>query len=482
MKQGVGVISSEVSAQGSEGTVRARRRWRRVRAAVIVALLVVGAGEFGVRGIARGIDSSADFGVVWTEARAWWEGRDPYRHEVLKQVWEERGGLEWIVFERQYTPALYPPSTFATLAPLAAMPWKWAKMSWLAANVGMTVLLLILLTEVAGLRRGGRGRDLREPLSRRAAIADWMQSRDGEGMWGSKGERAWLLVGLTLALAPVHANLAYGQLTLVSLTLGLLGWWASERGWGWWGGVSIGLAAALKPQIGMVVLAFAAYRGQWRAVVMAMAVAGAALGVGAARLDSQGIAWLSELKLNLYDNAHGGSGDPTVANPLRYQLLNLQYPLHNFTGNRPLVNAVTLALTGGAGLGGAVLALRGKREKDVLLLGLWLTASLLVVYHRSYDAVVLAVPLAWLLGSVATGSRVAAVVAGLGILVFLTPGAALVQVMADRWPGAKQVAESGLWRNWILPHQVWALVVLVLAELWLLGKRSRAGERESVQG
>lgn len=472
------MISSEVTAQPASAGPKRRKGWRRVRAALIFLLVAAGAGEFAVRGVGFGLqpDMSMDLAVVWAQARAWLEGKNPYRHEDLCGVWEDSRQRPPVVLERWGTPALYPPNTFTVLAPIAALPWEVAKRVWLGLNVGALAVLLFVLLDVTGLRGGRGGGDLREPLARRAAIAQWLRARDAERGWGSRRERGWLLVGWTLALAPLHTNVALGQLTLLSLGLGLLGWWASERGWKRLGGATLGLAAALKPQIGTVVLAFAAYRRQWQAAAVAVAVAAAALGVGAGRLQGQGIAWLSDLRANVYDNTHGGSGDPTAGNPLRYQLLNLQYPLHNFTDNRALVSVVTLLVTGGAGLAGMALGLRGRRDKDLLLLGLWLTGSVLVVYHRGYDALVLAIPLAWLVAHGPGGSRAATVVAVAGILAFLLPGASLLQVMVDQGRVGREVAESVLWRHWILPHQVWALVALLLAQLWLLAKRRPGSE------
>jgi hypothetical protein len=273
-----------------------------------------------------------------------------------------------------------------------------------------------------------------------------------------------------LALSPLHTHFAAGQLTLMSLALGLLGWWGAERGRSWGGGIAMGLGLVLKPQIGLVVLVFSAYRRQWRTALLATVVAAAALGVGAIRLQMQGMPWLSDLRANLHDNAHGGSGDPTRENPLRFQLLNLHYPLHNFSENRRAVSAAAFLVPAAASAAGLILALRAGRRHDLLLLGLWFTASLLVAYHRAYDAVVLVVSLAWLVSYGWRVSRAGTVVAAAALLAFLTPGPAMLNALAERGLGWESLIRSAAWQHVILPHQVWALLVVLIAHLWLLAR------------
>jgi len=419
---------------------------RHAATALLWLLVLVAGGEFLVRGVARSPRLSADFSVIWAASRAWLVGQDPYRHDSLRQVWTHSALQSPIDLNRRSWPILYPPNTFALLAPLAALPWPWARSTWLAVNLAaLAVLLLLLLKPVEPPALSARAPEARPTAHRRL-----------------------LLLAFVLAFAPLHLTIATGQLTLVSFTLGLLGCWASERRRNASGGIALGLGAARKPQIGFVLLAYALYRGQWRAFAVAVILAAAAFGIGAARLRAGPVPWHAELRTNLFDNAHAGSGDPTRDNPVRFQLINLQYPLHNFAHSRAWVNTSTFLVTGGASLAGLLLALRARRQRDLLLLGLWLTASLLLLYHRSYDALVLTAPLAWILARAPGGSGPATALALLALAAFLTPGAALLHSLAQSGRITADFTQTSLWQNWLLPHQVWALVVLLLVQLWLL--------------
>src|SRR6185295_17544631 len=116
------------------------------------------------------------------------------------------------------------------------------------------------------------------------------------------------------------------------------------------------------------------------------------------------------------------------------QLVNLHYPLHSFTDNRGLVRWEVCAIVGALGLAfiGADLAARKRRADpadrlaDLACLSMAGVVSLIAVYHRCYDAVVLIWPLALGIRVLADEGRRAAAVALLALIaLFLAPGASI---------------------------------------------------------
>ena len=412
----------------------------RVAAAVLaLALLVVAAGEFVVRGPLQSVQGrSGDLALIWIQVRTWLDGRNPYDHQQLQQTWRDGGGQIDTTFVRTRWPAVYPPTMHPLMAPVAALPWAAAKSVWLAVNLLALTMLIVWVMPLCGVPRS---------LPHRVT-----------------------LTAVILAMAPVHAGLATGQLSIVVMAMALGACWAGDRGRWWLAALLLGLAMALKPQVAGVFWLYLLYKRQWHACAAACVVTVLVGAVGVGQLYVHDIPWLTDLRANLYDNSHGGSGDPTLINPVRFQLINLHYALHGLTDSRALVNAIVLVVAIAA-CAGAVLAAMITRTAvcDVALLSVIAVASVLAAYHRIYDAVLLAVPIGLLIGQWGRWSRGPWWLCALCCATFLTPGAALLHELVKRgWVG-EVVSGAWWWRHVVMPHQNWALCVLMLGLLWQMG-------------
>ncbi len=125
---------------------------------------------------------------------------------------------------------IYPLTTLLLVAPFTFLPWEWANLVWLLLGlvaIGITIALLISL---AGFRR-----------------------------WS---DRALVLATFILAFDPLHQAFHLGNVALFGVPLCLLGVYFAERQQDFTAGVILGIATALKPQLGLWVLAF--YLIQWR--------------------------------------------------------------------------------------------------------------------------------------------------------------------------------------------------------------------------
>jgi hypothetical protein len=457
-----------VTDQSASAAADAGGWCRRVLARAAIWLLLAAVLWYAWRGPVAAWSGFSDFALVYGQARVWAQGGDPYDHPTLLAAMAAAGVDAPASFDRERWPAIYPPTMHPLMAPLALLPWVVAKAIWLVLNVAATLLVIALSVRLAGLR----------------------------------GTAAVLFAAGALAFAPLLSGIAKGQLALVSLVLALDAWsmarqreGASGRG-GWLAGVLLGLGMALKPQIAGVVWLALVWRGRWRAALTGAAVAAGVGAVGAGWLWFNDVAWLEGLRANLADNAVGGSGDPTSANPLRFQLINLHYLLAVLLGDdRAVIDwgvRITAGLLAGAALVLSWLAARRRRgaqgleaqgrgaqgleardrdvqDADLLLLGVLAAVSLLAVYHRAYDAVLLYPAAAWSVREAWIGCRCAR--GRLGVLsvwvlaVFLLPGAALPHLLAERGLVPAALADSWFWQAVVLPHQVWAL--LAAAVLWL---------------
>jgi hypothetical protein len=155
--------------------------------------------------------------------------------------------------------------------------------------------------------------------------------------------------------------------------------------------------------------------------------------------------------------------DFSTLNPSRFTLLNLQVPLFSFTTNSQSANRLAFAV-------GGVLVMawlywvvkRPEQRPDLLSLGAISIISLLPVYHRLYDAGLLAVPLCWCILNVTGQSRTIAKIVLLLMTPFLAPGTALLQQLAahDRIPVA--LTQSWWWDRIVMPHETWCLLLMCL--------------------
>ncbi len=406
-------------------------RWVRP---LLTLLLVASALLLLVRGPVRAPDRSFDFGLVYIATRAWLQGENPYRYESLLRTWQAAPGVP----EEDWTPdrlfAVYPPSTFVVMAPWAAMPYPAAKVGWAVFNAALVPALILAAVALAGL-------SWRDP---RALV---------------------LAIGVCL-LAPLQTGFAVGQVALMATTL-IVAALAAERVGRWpAAAVALGLATALKPQMGLVFVGYLIWRLRGRAAAGALGAAGLCLLLGVWQLQRGGHDWLNDMRAALHAFTTTGPGDPTPANPNGWQLINLHHPLHQLGLGRDAAGLVTWAVVGAAGVSSLLLATRRRhRCHELAFLGCIATLSLLLVYHRLYDAALLVLPWAWVvrcadLRRVGLGWVTAAT-----LLAFVVSGPAALNQLVVRGYVGEAVAETWWWRLVLMPHHVWALCVLAGAML-----------------
>jgi uncharacterized membrane protein len=400
---------------------------------VVVAAIV---GELLVRGPIRALDHSLDLTWHYGAARAWIAGGNPYDGGQVAEAFDRGGGpLEM----RPTGPTVYPPLTLPLEAPLGLVGWRTAVVLFAAGTLALVVVALLKLARHAGLTGG------------RAAVA----------IFGA------------LALAPLHTGLGMAQVAIPSAALLILGWTLKDGKPGS-AGVLLALGAALKPSLALPFLLACALRPTLRLVIAGVATTGALFAIGVTRLYLAGHhGWLGD-----WLGAVRTSGDPTGMNYARPEnlaslpMIHLEMLMWRISSSPALVTAVSLAATVPV-LAFAAWRLRVARDRrtELLALSALCVASLLATYHRTYDAFLLAVPLAALVAcwrEIQRPLRYALI--GCFVL-FLQPGAPLLHVLAATGIVPAWLSGSTFWHVILIPHHVWALfsvqliLVVVLARL-----------------
>jgi len=225
-------------------------------------------------------------------------------------------------------------------------------------------------------------------------------------------------------------------------------------------GVLLTLATALKPTVALPFVIYALVsRSRIKVIVPAIATGILLLSVAIIPQHGRTLWWKSFLANNQRMFAPGATNDFSTANPLHFQLINLQAALFPILHNRALTQLAT-ALVFILLLTFWFRAVRRDGQLGLLDLAIVVLAALLPVYHRFTDAGLLIVPLAWALTELEGERRRLA--AGCLVLAspFLVPGATMLHEFSGASEILQSLTRSRLWNCFILPHECWAILML----------------------
>jgi len=155
-------------------------------------------------------------------------------------------------------------------------------------------------------------------------------------------------------------------------------------------------------------------------------------------------------------------------------LINLQVPFYSFVHDAKSANLLAM----GIGLVlisiWTVLVLRTRAQSsDLLPLATIAVIGMLPLYHRFYDASVLAIVLCWCVSR--PSEQLRSVVNGALVLMaaFLIPGTAILQQAAGTGHIPTAWINSWWWDRLVMPHQTWLLLLLSLLLLYGMKMQAR---------
>ena len=400
----------------------------RIPARLGILVFCAAALYFVARGPWRAIGSvnSYDFASVYGATRCWLHGENPYDMRAVAREVHAAGDDPATLPYTDPPPSVYLPTVLPIVAPMAWLPWKAARFVW--ASVSMAAFALSL-----GL------------MFRRCML---------------NTPQTWLLGAGVLLFSATSSGLSTGNPSVISCGLTLAGVLLILEQRIIAGAMLLGLAHSIKPQISIAALVVLALWGYWRAVGLSFLIPAITALVSFLRVcsfDQYGV-WLLTLQRDIADTSlPGGLNDPSPANYFSYHLINeaaiLTVWLHNPFVVRALVwiSVAVLACT--------YLLLRKNVSGDRRLrdLAFFCCLSLVLVYHRYYDAQLLlgAVPFLLLQGK--DTRRVVTAALWIGFLVLLFP---LQAIIAESVPHLNPASLRGFL---LLRHQ--PLIILLLCVL-----------------
>ncbi len=430
-------------------------RWQ----ALCLALLILAGGEFVLRGPVRAIHSASqfnDFLSPYIQADAWRRGLDPYSPQTLLRLWPADAAhfqflpkevADGSLIAKRGIPTAYPIPSLVLIAPFTLLPWGSAYALWLTINLALFAVMLWVLVSMAGF-------SYRDPS-------------------------AALLAACIFALAPFHTGIVTANVALVAVELGVIAVWTARRDHDVMTAILLAASTGLKPQIGLCFLAYYLARRRWRIFGVAVALLAGVVALGLLRLDLGHTPWVTNY---LNDNRvlleTGVLANFTPVNPTRFGLINLQVVLYSLARSVRLANYLAMAVGAIFLVVWVIAILRSSSSSELELLDVSAIAvvSLLPVYHRFYDAAVLALPLCWVF-LFFRKSRPAALVALLLMVPFAIPGGTILETLQADGRVPATLASHWWWEGLVMPHQIWALFflsILLLFEMMARGRMARA--------
>ncbi len=417
---------------------------------VLWILIVLAGAEFIGRGPVRFLlipTEWNDLSQNYAASRLWLKGQSPADPRNFVSLWKQESGsrLDLTDIRTHLAPPL---GGLVVMAPIAAFHLKTAKLLWLA------VLLIAFASAVWAL-----------------ALAAGMH-------WGEP--RTLAFIAGCLALAPFQTGIANANTTILIVGLCTVAIWQATKQHDVTAGILFGIACSMKPQIGSFLVLYYLLRQRWQLFATSVLTTTGLFTVAALYLEIRGTHWLPDYLQNARGFVSANVIDDfSSANPGRFGLINLQVPFFSITTNSSAANWLAFSLVGVLLFAWLFWVLRSRGPgKDMLYLGAVSVVALLPVYHRFYDAALLAVPLCWCLASY-RGRRFQQLPLLL-MTPFLLPGAAALQQLVSQGKIPDWVTHSWCWNCIVMPHETWTLLLLLLVLLYTMSRyHSRPPEPES---
>ena len=344
----------------------------RVRSVYVAAslLLLLAVFKFVDQDFLKQTSIGRDFRPAYLSTRLWMEGRQPYDAgnmllEVKRAMPEN---YAYALSDPDLRYSLYPPSCFPILAFLGSMSWHVAAaIEMLCCAGSYAFLLLICALRLSGVRR-------------------------------------FYFATFGLAFAPFHGGFETGNLSALSGPLACAAVLLASHS-PLVGGIALGVAAALKPQLAGLFILHLLLSRRWKAFAAAAGTFLASVFVGVGWLLVHKVSWIAAYQANVHimlspyaDNKNA----ITDATRINFQLFNLQ-PLI-FWITKSLHFAVNMSVWLFAGLFGLYLTVmwrlrkhRLSEEQRLACLSVLSLLPFIAVYQQFYSAVPLLLVFLWAL-------------------------------------------------------------------------------------
>lgn len=414
---------------------------------LLTFFLLLAAVEFVVRAPIRYLQPTNwnDLTQNYAATRIWLRGENFADPQNFVDLWrdEVHSPLDIRTGRVHIAPPL---GSVVLMAPIGALPWPAAKIAWLGVLLISFSMTVWALAKTAGFHFG-----------------------DAQGI---------AFIAGCLALAPFHTGIANGNQSILVIALCALGIYGANRESDIAAGLLFGAAASMKPHIAAFIVLYYLLRQRWKLFATAIGFTAFLALIAVGWMQLSGVSWKTDYFHNLVRFAtQNRIDDFTSANPVRFLLVNLQVLFYTFTHQARSANLLAFLVGGALALAWTYFVIRRRPGcSELLPLSGIAVISMLPMYHRIYDASILAIPLCWCLTMPAGRLKGIAKATAILMLPFAVPGAAILEGLAHQGRFSYFLTRTWVGQSVIMPHQSWILLVVALILLYGLKVERDAGE------
>jgi hypothetical protein len=394
----------------------------------IVAMLMV--SDFVFRAMVPAFEpGKTDFSELYTGAWLWRHGQNFYNSSLATATQHRLAGA-WA----QIAP-IYPPTTFALVSPLTFLPWGWANLVWLLLGLTGVAATIFLLWRLCGSRT-----------------------------WDL---RTMAFITFLLSFDPLHQAFHLGNVALLVVPLVFWAIFLAEREQYWRAGLAVGIAASLKPQIGIWVLLYYLLQGR-KKVFLGALTAGAFVAAILLLRPVPLLNAISDYRANLQHWFAPGRPLGFTEGALPFHVNIIQVILYPIVHNAFAANLIahTLFVSGGAAW---ILILRRTKFSTPapLAIASLVALSFVSLYHSVPDATILTLALCWAIPAEHqpwTRFKIATCVL---LLLMMLPGHSALMRFSPLLETS--ITTAWWWNLFVARYFVWlltALNVVLLLGLW----------------
>ena len=395
--------------------------------------------------IGQTLNGWVDFRAVYYGTRCLLEHHNPYNVSELEQVYRTEGGerpSETIQARQAVILYVNMPTAFIFIAPFAMLPWGPAHLLWVTLTAGVFTLAAFLMWDI-----------------------------------GSRYAPNVSLFLICILLVNCESIFGAGNTAGIVVSLCVIAVWCffKER-FVWAGILCLAASLAIKPHdSGLVWLFFLLAGAQFRKRALQTLLVNVVLGLFALLwLSYVAPGWMQDWHSNLSAiSVRGGINEPGPASLTGHSaamVIDLQAAISVFEDNSSIYNPASYLVCGVLLLLGAVrtLRLRVSQEKAWIALAAVVPLTMLVTYHRPWDAklVMLAVPacaILWAEGGLT--SWLALLITTAGIVLTGDVSLAALVILADKL----QVSTAGIFGQMLTVMLIRpaSLILLVMSVFYL---------------
>jgi hypothetical protein len=407
----------------------------------LVGLLMV--SDFVFRSIVPAFEpSKTDFSELYTSAWLWRHGQNPYDPSLATEAQTRVVGVSV-----QISP-IYPLSTFALVSPFTFLDWGWANLVWLLLGLGGVAATIFLLLRLRG------------PCA-----------------WGLQ---TTAFITFLLSFDPLHQAFHLGNIALLVVPLSLWAVVLAEQEREEWAGLILGLAACLKPQIGVWILAYYLLRGRRRLLIAALAVAAIVTVI----LLLRPIPWLSAVnsyRANLQHWFAPGRPYGFTEGSLAFHVNITQVIIYRLSHSVLASNLIAHALfLTGVALWTVILWRARFCLPSSLGISSLLALSFLSLYHSVSDATILTLVLCWAFPSESQPWTRPRILTCVLLLLMMLPGHSLLMRLSPHL--SPSVTTAWWWNLFVARYFVWLLLGLNVALLMGLSESAHSTAEAGSKG